>query len=119
MDDLIKCIDAKQKELADIEQKMRDLATRKAEILESLRSATTRIEEIVEAAKAKPVATPISTVEGLDKHTRECLTKVGIEFLEDIAKMTKSDVQNIPLLGSNGLTQICEALRARGLSFAT
>ncbi len=115
---LIDSINESSTELAGIEQQMRDLAARKAEILESLRKATARIEEIVESAKAKPAATPISTVDGLDKHTRECLTKANIEFLEDFAKMTKSDIQNIPLLGSNGLTQICEALRARGLSFA-
>lgn len=116
---LIDSINESSTELARIEQQMRDLAARKAEILESLRGATARIEEIVETARAKPAATPISTIESIDKHTRECLTKENIEFLEDFAKMTKSDVQNIPLLGSNGLSQICEALRARGLSFAT
>lgn len=119
MDNLIESIKARAEELAQIEQEMRDLATRKAIILESLRAAGARIEEIVKNGMTKSAATAISSIEGLDSHTRNCLKAENIHFLEDLVNMTEAAVSRLPHLGGNGVAQIRIAMQTHGLSFAT
>lgn len=116
---LIDSINAKAKELEEIELKIRQCVVRKTEILKDLQRAKEYIEEISNPVNTELVTIPISSVAGLDDLSRKCLTDAGIEFLEDIAKMTDLKAQQIPGLGAPALGQIRKAMINNGLNFAT
>ncbi|QQR64669.1 hypothetical protein IPH92_03850 [Candidatus Kaiserbacteria bacterium] len=116
---LIETINASSMELEEIEQQMRGLAEKKANILHMLRSASTYIGEILESGKVKPAAIPISSVAGLDDLSRKHLKDAGIEFLEDMGKMTELEVQKIPGLGAPAFEIIRSVMPTHNLNFAT
>jgi len=77
-----------------------------ADELEDVKTGEVEVKEIKK--------TPIDSLAGLSERTRNALIKNGIEFVEDLEKMTRSELLAMKGVGKKAVDEIQEALEHEG-----